>query len=122
MLGVEPIELHAGPLTMLYEAGDLRYVRLGELELVRRIYFAARDRNWGTAPNEFSRPQLDQRADGGRSSASFDPVGVTDRHARHSLPDQSVVRLRIGRLSVAAGGDGRLHGHRRGLDAATDPF
>ena len=72
MLGVEPLELRAGPLTMLYEAGDLRYVRLGELELVRRIYFAARDRNWGTAPTEFSRPQLDQRADG--FTLTFDAV------------------------------------------------
>src|SRR5262249_27380540 len=30
--------LRAGPLELLYEAGDLRYVRLGDREVVRRIY------------------------------------------------------------------------------------
>jgi hypothetical protein len=42
--------LRAGPLTVLYEAGDLRYLRLGEQEVLRRVYVAVRDRNWGTIP------------------------------------------------------------------------
>lgn len=42
------VPLRAGPLTLTYEAGDLRYVRLGEHEVIRRIYAAVRDRNWGT--------------------------------------------------------------------------
>ncbi|HXF64551.1 MAG TPA: hypothetical protein VNK95_23170, partial [Caldilineaceae bacterium] len=41
--------LRAGPLHLVYEAGDLRYIRLGEREIVRRIYVAVRDQNWGTA-------------------------------------------------------------------------
>lgn len=45
------IALRAGPLSMTYENGDLRYIRLGEQELIRRIYVAVRDHNWGTAPN-----------------------------------------------------------------------
>jgi D-apionolactonase len=44
------VPLRAGPLTMIYEAGDLRYIRLGDKELVRRWYSATRDRNWGTLP------------------------------------------------------------------------
>lgn len=44
------IPLRAGPLTLTYDAGDLRYVRMGEHEVVRRIYAAVRDRNWTTVP------------------------------------------------------------------------
>ena len=48
----EQIALRAGPLTMLYENGDLRYLKLGEHEIVRRLYVAIRDRNWNTAANQ----------------------------------------------------------------------
>lgn len=46
----EQIPLRAGPLSLVYEAGDLRYIRLGEREILRRVYVAIRDRNWGTVP------------------------------------------------------------------------
>lgn len=59
----ERIPLRAGPLTMIYENGDLRYIRFGEREVVRRIYAAARDRAWGTAPNVLSNVQMDVRED-----------------------------------------------------------
>jgi hypothetical protein len=42
--------LRAGPLTLLLEAGDLRYVRLGDREVLRQVYVAVRDRNWDTVP------------------------------------------------------------------------
>jgi hypothetical protein len=44
----EQIPLRAGPLTLVYEAGDIRYIRLGDREILRRLYVAVRDRNWGT--------------------------------------------------------------------------
>jgi hypothetical protein len=44
----ERIPLRAGPLEMLYDSGDLRAIRLGNHEIVRRIYVAVRDRSWGT--------------------------------------------------------------------------
>jgi len=47
----EAIPLRAGPLSLIYENGDLRYIRLGEREVIRRIYIALRDHNWGTVPN-----------------------------------------------------------------------
>jgi len=48
----EPIELRAGPLAMIFETGNafLRYIRLGNREILRGIYVAVRDRNWGTVP------------------------------------------------------------------------
>ena len=40
--------LRAGPLTVTYEDGDLRYVRYGDREILRRVYVSVRDRNWDT--------------------------------------------------------------------------
>ncbi|HYO89594.1 MAG TPA: hypothetical protein VER79_13170, partial [Candidatus Limnocylindrales bacterium] len=42
--------LRAGPLTLDYENGLIRNVRLGEREIVRAVYAAVRDHNWGTVP------------------------------------------------------------------------
>jgi hypothetical protein len=46
------IPLRAGPLTMLYDptSGMVRRIKLGEIEVLRGIYAAVRDRNWGTVP------------------------------------------------------------------------
>jgi len=46
-----PRILQAGPLSLLFEGDSLRYIRLGDREIVRRIYCAVRDRNWATIPN-----------------------------------------------------------------------
>ena len=46
--------LRAGSLSMSFDAGDLRYIKRGEREVIRRIYAAVRDRNWGTVPAEIS--------------------------------------------------------------------
>jgi len=54
----KPLNLRAGPLRLFYEAGDLRYIKFGEKELVRRWYTAVRDRNWGTVPPVLSRPKM----------------------------------------------------------------
>lgn len=50
--------LHAGPLSLIYEEGDLRYIKLGDREIIRRIYVAIRDRNWGTVPPVLSNIQM----------------------------------------------------------------
>lgn len=44
----ERLTLKAGALTMMYEQGTLRYLRMGEYEVVRMIYAALRDHNWET--------------------------------------------------------------------------
>lgn len=45
-----PLPLQAGPLTMIFEPdnGFLRYIRLGDHEVVRNIYGVVRDQNWNT--------------------------------------------------------------------------
>src|SRR2546422_772396 len=59
----EPVPLRAGPLSLIYQAGDLRYVKLGEHEVIRRIYAAVRDRNWGTVPARLENVEVDSRED-----------------------------------------------------------
>ena len=55
----EHTPLRAGPLSLIYEAGDLRYIRLGEREIVRRIYVAVRNAGWGTVPAVLHSVELD---------------------------------------------------------------
>ena len=59
----ERIDLHAGPLNLIYENGDLRYIKYGDREVIRRIYVAIRDRNWGTIPPIFSNVKMDIGSD-----------------------------------------------------------
>ena len=56
-------ELHAGPLSLVYEAGDLRYIRLGDHEILRRVYVAVRDQNWGTTPATLSNVRIETSPD-----------------------------------------------------------
>jgi hypothetical protein len=57
-------ELRAGPLTVIYEAGDLRYIQVGGYEVVRRWYAAIRDRNWGTIPGIISNEVVEESNQG----------------------------------------------------------
>ncbi len=59
----ETILLRAGPLSVVYEQGDLRYVRWGDHEILRRIYSAVRDHNWGTIPATITTKVMDISAD-----------------------------------------------------------
>ena len=43
-----PRELRAGPLSAMLDNGALRYIRLGDTEVLRAIAFLVRDENWGT--------------------------------------------------------------------------
>ena len=54
LLVLPTIDLRAGPLALRFQDGDLRTMVWNGRECVRRIYAAARDRNWGTAPNLLS--------------------------------------------------------------------
>jgi D-apionolactonase len=43
-----PLMLRAGELTAEIEAGNLRHIRFGGIEMIRAISFIVRDKNWGT--------------------------------------------------------------------------
>jgi hypothetical protein len=53
-------------VTAVLEAGALRYITVGGREVVRGVYAAVRDRDWGTVPPRFTRYEVD---DDGRSFA-----------------------------------------------------
>ena len=62
--------VRAGPLTAWLDGGDIRYVQLGEFEVVRRFYVAVRDPNWNTIPPQVTNVKLEEGA--GTFSVSFD--------------------------------------------------
>ena len=59
----DPVPLRAGPLTVLFDEGDLRCVSLDGRELLRRVYVAVRDRNWDTAAAALTDVQVIAGAD-----------------------------------------------------------
>lgn len=48
----DPFELRAGPLVAALDGIELRWIRLGETEVLHGIYAAIRDDGWGTLPVE----------------------------------------------------------------------
>ncbi|MHB1356991.1 MAG: hypothetical protein ACYCZF_13565 [Anaerolineae bacterium] len=56
--------LHAGPLSLTLVDGQLRRICLGQYEVLRRIYFSARDPAWRTAPNHITITGQDVSPDG----------------------------------------------------------
>ena len=55
----EQTQLRAGPLSLIFEAGDLRYIRFGDHEILRRVYVAVRDHNWDTILPQLSNVQIE---------------------------------------------------------------
>jgi D-apionolactonase len=43
-----PRVLQAGPLTVEFDAGNLRHIRYNDHEMIRAVSFVVRDKNWGT--------------------------------------------------------------------------
>ncbi len=74
----ERLTVQAGKLTADYEAGQLRSIRLGSTEIVRGIYAAVRDQNWGTIPSELRDVQMTVQAD------SF-AISFTSHHQQHDI-------------------------------------
>src|SRR5262245_40290616 len=66
----EPIKLQGGPLSMIFEPelGFLRYIRIGDQEVLRGIYAAVRDRNWGTILPKISDLKIESTRDSFRIS------------------------------------------------------
>jgi hypothetical protein len=58
----EPIGLRAGPLSLCFDQADVRRIRLGNHEVIRRIYVAVRDQYWNTVPTRFFNLRLESSA------------------------------------------------------------
>ena len=108
---LEPLILHAGPLMVEFEQGDLRYLRWRDRELIRRIYVAVRDANWNTIPGDIRGLTIDAAHDHFRirfesshraDDVAFDWLGTIDGRPDGSLAytmDGTVrSRFRYGRI------------------------
>ncbi|HZP93661.1 MAG TPA: hypothetical protein VFB20_12380 [Burkholderiales bacterium] len=72
--------LKAGPMQVEFDNGQLRYLKINGVEVLRAIGFLVRDENWGTYVPAIGNLDVDQRADG--FSVSF--------HAVCSRPGQEI--------------------------------
>lgn len=52
-MDISATELRAGPLRCRFADGELRYLKIGNVELVRRIFFAVRTKTWDTLAPTF---------------------------------------------------------------------
>ena len=55
--------LKAGPLTVEFDNGQLRYLKVNGVEVLRVVGFLIRDKDWGTATPAISDLKIDQRSD-----------------------------------------------------------
>src|SRR5688572_4418307 len=64
--------LTAGPMSVEFDNGQLRYLKVNGVEVLRAVGFLVRDENWGTYTPVISNLKVDQRRDG--FSVSFHAV------------------------------------------------
>ena len=88
----EPLELRAGPVSLLFDGSEIRYLSLGGHEILRRVYVAVRDRNWLTIPPRVSDLKV----------------------ARHDLEFAICFHVTHANDDVAFGWDGRITGDQNG--------
>lgn len=67
-----PRVLKAGPLSAEFEAGNLRYIKFGGVEMIRAISFIVRDRNWATYNPVLSNLLVEEAPE--RFTVSYDAV------------------------------------------------
>lgn len=110
----ETIQLRAGPLSMIFEPDDafLRHIRMGDREILRGIYVAVRDRNWGTIVPKISNVKIESTKDAfrltfdaeckerdidylWRGTIAGDPKGAVS-FAMNGLARSTFLRNRIG--------------------------
>lgn len=64
----ERASLRAGPVSLIFENGAIRYIRLGDREVLRGVYVAVRDYNWDTIPPRLSNLRIESTGDSFRIS------------------------------------------------------
>ena len=78
-------ELSAGPLRCKFADGELRYIKLGDTEVVRRVFFAVRTKTWDTLTPKLSNLDISRTETGfsivfdarcERGAAGFDSDGA----------------------------------------------
>jgi D-apionolactonase len=86
--------LQAGALSAVFDNGALRYIKLGETEVLRAIAFLVRDENWGTFTPEISNLKIKQ--------------GKSDFRVTYDARCRDAKRSLIYRAEISCGADGAL--------------
>ena len=105
--------LVAGPLRLDYDSGDIRCVRLGDEEILRRVYVVFQDRNWTARPWRILSEEIDDHGDSftvrvsARGSFDADPFtwtvhieGGVDGTVRYSLRGETSAPFLRNRLGM----------------------
>jgi len=76
----QPLVLHAGSLKMIYENGNIRQIKYRDFEVIRMIYSAVRDQNWGTVDFVIESEDIQIKDDGFKISytATYRDVFMAD--------------------------------------------
>jgi D-apionolactonase len=94
--------LRAGPLSVEYGDGELRYVRLGDGEVIRRLHVAVRDPDWGTVPGRIAREEIESEADSFRIRVDVEHLaGEIDFAWRGSIDGDTDGTIRFGMDGLA---------------------
>jgi hypothetical protein len=107
----ERLALRAGKVSLIYEAGKLRYVSVGGREILRGIYAAVRDKDWGTIPGELRDVNADVNADSFHITFTSDHkggdlhfvwrgeiVGTTDGTIRFTFDGEALTTFQRNRI------------------------
>jgi D-apionolactonase len=86
--------LQAGALSAVFDNGALRYIKLGETEVLRAIAFLVRDENWGTFTPEISSLKIRQ--------------GKSDFRVTYDARCKDAKRSLTYRAEISCGADGTL--------------
>jgi D-apionolactonase len=82
---VEPLRiLQAGPLTVEFEAGNLRHIRYHGREMIRAVSYVVRDKNWGTYAPQIGYLELKEEPEAFRISYEA-TVREKEREFRYSV-------------------------------------
>jgi D-apionolactonase len=87
--------LRAGPFECALDGPDLRYLRFGGIELVRRVYLAVRDANWNTIADSERQIDVTESGDGFLATCRLrhvrGPIDFEWQGRIEGLPDGTVV-------------------------------
>ena len=86
--------LQTGALSAVFDNGALRYIKLGETEVLRAIAFLVRDENWGTFTPEISNLKIKQ--------------GKSDFRVGYDARCKDAKRSLTYRAEISCGADGTL--------------
>lgn len=90
--------LRAGPLSVAFDNGAIRYVRIGGIEVLRGISFLVRDENWGTFTPVLENLLIDEEPD----AFSVSYRGICADTTRHLVYQARISGRSDGTLSFVA--------------------